>query len=183
MLIAFPWHLTWNLNMPRGQKSAIRVLFASGIVCIFIATLRAAQITANTIKTHATMDGTWLAVWGMAETAAGKIVIYPSRLCHKKQLNTNSAAVIIGLCPSFAILIRATRKNNKKRSNDGGVFSFHFPTIGSAPTHPKLKKDPNAIDSLWTNTHVSQEELATKQDGMSITTTVHQDNESCGIAR
>ncbi|KAE8827254.1 hypothetical protein PTNB85_08607 [Pyrenophora teres f. teres] len=108
------------------------------------------------------MDGTWLAVWGMAETAV---------------------AVIIGLCPSFAILIRATRKNNKKRSNDGGVFSFHFPTIGSAPTRPKLKKDPNAIDSLWTNTHVSQEELATKQDGMSITTTVHQDNESCGIAR
>ncbi|KAI2478373.1 hypothetical protein Ptr902_09986 [Pyrenophora tritici-repentis] len=48
--------------MPRGQKTAIRVLFASGIVCIFIATLRAAQITANTIKTHATMDGTWLAV-------------------------------------------------------------------------------------------------------------------------
>ncbi|EDU49508.1 hypothetical protein PtrSN002B_009749 [Pyrenophora tritici-repentis] len=126
--------------MPRGQKTAIRVLFASGIVCIFIATLRAAQITANTIKTHATMD-----------------------------------AIIIGVCPSFAIIIRATRKNNKNPSNDGGVFSFHLPTIGSAPTRPKPKKDPN--------THGSQNELATKPDSASITTTVHQDNESFGVAR
>jgi hypothetical protein len=54
--------------MPRGQKPA---LFAFGVVCIFIATLRAAQTTENTTKTHATMDGTWLAVWGMVETAVG----------------------------------------------------------------------------------------------------------------
>jgi len=75
--------------MPRGQKSAIRVLFASGVVCIFIATLRAAQITANTIKTRATMDGTWLAVWGMVETAVGKIIIYALPLPHEKPSDTN----------------------------------------------------------------------------------------------
>jgi len=75
--------------MPRGQKSAIRVLFASGVVCIFIATLRAAQITANTIKTHATMDGTWLAVWGMAETAVGRIIIFALLLPHGKPFNTD----------------------------------------------------------------------------------------------
>lgn len=36
-----------------------------------ISTLRATQITANTIKTDADTDGTWLAVWGMAECAVG----------------------------------------------------------------------------------------------------------------
>ncbi|KAI2478372.1 hypothetical protein Ptr902_09985 [Pyrenophora tritici-repentis] len=86
-----------------------------------------------------------------------------------------AVAIIIGVCPSFAIIIRATRKNNKKPSNDGGVFSFHLPTISSAPTRPKPKKDPN--------THGSQDELATKPDSASITTTVHQDNESFGVAR
>lgn len=70
--------------MPRGQKTAIRVLFASGVVCIFIATLRAAQITAHTIKTHATMDGTWLAVWGMAETAVGKFTLLSFAIVSQK---------------------------------------------------------------------------------------------------
>ncbi|KAI4954624.1 hypothetical protein J4E86_005934 [Alternaria arbusti] len=45
------------------------VLFASGVFCILIATLRAANVTAQTIRTGKTMDGTWLAVWSMAETA------------------------------------------------------------------------------------------------------------------
>lgn len=47
------------------------MLFGSGVLCIFIATLRAAQITANTIRTKDPVDGTWLAVWGMAESAIG----------------------------------------------------------------------------------------------------------------
>jgi len=58
--------------MPRTQKTAIMVLFASGVFCILIATLRAANVTAQTIRTGKTMDGTWLAVWSMAETAVGK---------------------------------------------------------------------------------------------------------------
>jgi hypothetical protein len=47
------------------------VLFASGVLCILIATLRAANVTAHTIRTGKTMDGTWLAVWSMAETSVG----------------------------------------------------------------------------------------------------------------
>lgn len=91
---------------------------------------------------------------------------------------------MIGLCPSFAVLIRATRKNDKKPSDKGEGFSFHLPTIGSTSTRPKRKnKDPNAIDSLWTGTHGSQEELALKQDGISVITTVHNDNESFGVAK
>jgi hypothetical protein len=64
-------HLTWSLQMPRGQKVALLLLFSSGVCCIIIATLRAAQITANTLRTHAALDGTWLTVWSMVESAVG----------------------------------------------------------------------------------------------------------------
>lgn len=57
------------------DRSGIHALFASALVCIMIATLRAAQITANTIRTDADTDGTWLAVWGMAECAVGKSLV------------------------------------------------------------------------------------------------------------
>lgn len=67
--------------MPKRQKSGLLTLFASGVVCIVIATLRAAQITANTIKTNATIDGTWLAVWGMVESAVGTRPSHFSKMC------------------------------------------------------------------------------------------------------
>jgi hypothetical protein len=58
--------------MLRRQKAALMALFASGVLCILIATLRAANVTAHAISTGKAMDGTWLAVWSMAETAVGK---------------------------------------------------------------------------------------------------------------
>ncbi|KAH6865546.1 hypothetical protein BKA58DRAFT_223429 [Alternaria rosae] len=145
MLIVFPLHLTWNLQMPRRQKIAIMVLFASGVFCILIATLRAANVTARTIRTGKTMDGTWLAVWSMAETAV---------------------AILIGLCPSFAILINA----NRRTTHNANGWGFNLRTIGSASTRPKPKAT-NALDTFWTNIHGSQEELAGKQDSASVTTT------------
>ncbi|KAF1832864.1 hypothetical protein BDW02DRAFT_502040, partial [Decorospora gaudefroyi] len=143
-----------------GQKSALMVLFASGVVCIFIAILRAANITANTIETNALMDGTWLAVWGMIETAV---------------------AVIIGLCPSFASLIRATRKTTKKPAyNVGGYVNqdgqgFQLQTIGSTSRRAKKKKSgTDDMSTFWTDAHGSQEELAgdNQHDGISVPTTM-----------
>lgn len=110
--------------MPRGQKSAIMALFASGLFCIFIATLRGAQITVNTIRTNAPTDGTWLALWGMVECAI---------------------AVIIGCSPSFAVLINATRKSSKKPSYNADGYlkqseDVRLRTIGSMTTRSKNKK-------------------------------------------
>ena len=67
-----PWKLTDGLG--------INALFASAVLCIMISTLRAAQITANTINTDADTDGTWLAVWGMAECAVGTSAVLHSTI-------------------------------------------------------------------------------------------------------
>ncbi|RMZ68760.1 cfem domain-containing [Pyrenophora seminiperda CCB06] len=101
---------------------SINMLFASAVLCIIIATLRAAQITSNTIRTNADTDGTWLAVWGMAECAV---------------------AVIIGLTPSFAILFRADRKP------DDNIDEVQLTTIGGSGGSGGKNKRP--MDSLLVN--------------------------------
>jgi hypothetical protein len=55
-------------------------------------------------------------------------------------------------------------------------------TIGSASIRPK-QKAPDEVSTFWTDVHGSQEELAGKQDGVSVTTTVQQDEEGLGVAR
>ncbi|KAJ8114400.1 hypothetical protein OPT61_g3714 [Boeremia exigua] len=172
VVIAFPLHLTWNVRMPRAQKLAINALFTSGVVCIFIATLRAAQITANTIKTKAPTDGTWLALWGMVECAIG----WPLCPGTVSELADFNLAVIIGCCPSFAVLINAKRKSYKKPSYNTGVYDEHpenvkLRTIGSQTTRIKTARLRSEItDSLWIDDHSSQEELATSHSGINIST-------------
>ncbi|KAH7086564.1 hypothetical protein FB567DRAFT_472278, partial [Paraphoma chrysanthemicola] len=150
-LIGFPMHLTWGVQLPRGQKVGLLVLFATGVMCVFIATLRAAQVTANTLETNALMDGTWLAVWGMVETAV---------------------AVVIGLCPSFAILIRSRRERTKKASYNASGYikqdgqDFQLQTIGSASVPMKGNR------TFWSDVHSSQEELAGHQNSIEVFTTI-----------
>ena len=143
-------------------------LFASGIVCIFIATLRAAQITANTIKTNTPTDGTWLTLWGMVECAI---------------------AIIIDCRPSFAVLINATRKSSKKPSSDANGYvkqseDVRLRTVGSMTTRSR-NKNPGleTTDSLWVDVHSSQEELAANHDGIIVSTNVKRDEYSSGSTK
>ncbi|KAF2030478.1 hypothetical protein EK21DRAFT_100358 [Setomelanomma holmii] len=141
-------HLTWNLQLSRGRKVALLMLFASGVACIIIATLRAAQVTANTIRTNATMDGT---------------------------LANIPSAVIIGLCPSFAILMRATRQRTKKTSYNAAGYvkqngqKFQLQTIGNKSVQTKGNR------TFWTEVSSSQEELAGRRDTISVSTTIQHD--------
>lgn len=143
-------------------------LFGSGIVCILIATLRAAQITVNTIKTNAPTDGTWLALWGMVECAI---------------------AVIIGCCPSSAVLINASRKSSKMPSHDANGYVkqsevVQLRTIGSITTRSRTKKlGLETTDSPWVDVHSSQEELARNHDGIMESTTVRRDEHLSGSAQ
>ncbi|RAR12577.1 cfem domain-containing protein [Stemphylium lycopersici] len=134
---------------------SIHALFASALVCIMIATLRAAQITANTIRTDADTDGTWLAVWGMAECAV---------------------AVVIGLTPSFAILIRTNRKEIKTSGHDDG--EFQLTTIGGSGGTGNKKR---ALD-IWISFDNSQEGLARRQDAASFTADSYDDGSRPGTA-
>jgi len=54
--------------------------------------------------------------------------------------------------------------------------------MGSASTRPKPKA-PTELDTFWTNIHGSEEELAGKQDSVSVATTADQDEEGPVMAR
>jgi hypothetical protein len=58
--------------MARVKKFGVMGLFATGTVCVVIATVRVAQITRNVYKYGQGIDGTWLAIWGMVECSIGK---------------------------------------------------------------------------------------------------------------
>ena len=66
--------------MARSKKIGVIGLFATGAVCIIIATLRVAQITHNVRKYGKGIDGTWLAIWGMVECSIGKQTLVPASL-------------------------------------------------------------------------------------------------------
>jgi hypothetical protein len=169
--------------MPRRKKVGIITLFASGILCIIIATLRAAQITSNTIRTNADTDGTWLAVWGMAECAVGPSLRQSSSM----MCSTDPVpAVVIGLTPSFAILIHVRRNNSKSPYNrneyvkqDGQEFQLQ--TIGgSGGPWTRSRRRPT---DTWIDLKDSQEELAGKTDNVSVSTSMRYDEESLGTAK
>ncbi|KNG50943.1 cfem domain-containing protein [Stemphylium lycopersici] len=147
--------LFWHPVQMLIDRSGIHALFASALVCIMIATLRAAQITANTIRTDADTDGTWLAVWGMAECAV---------------------AVVIGLAPSFAILIRANRKEIKTSGHDDG--EIQLTTIGGSGGTGNKKR---ALD-IWVSFDNSQEGLARRQDAASFTADHYDEGSRPGTA-
>lgn len=72
LVMALPIRLVWNLQMPRSKKIGVIGLFATGAVCIVMATVRVARITQNVYQYNMGIDGTWLAIWGMIECSIGE---------------------------------------------------------------------------------------------------------------
>jgi hypothetical protein len=93
-----------------------------------------------------------------------------------------SIAVVIGLTPSFAVLVRAGRNALKKPDHmQQEGQGIELTTIGgSGGSGNRHKKRPL---ETWRIVSDSQEELATRQDAASVTTSTHHDEESLGIAR
>lgn len=160
-----PIRLVWNLQVPRGQKIAIIALFASGFICIGFATLRVVQIGRQAGDQHAP-NPTWLALWTVVET---------------------SIAICIGCSPSFAILNRSI--GTSQISYDAQGYRRH---TGSRSGGSQLRPDVIRLnhvsveagrsrttrkDPCWDDTRSSQEALAGDNKGITVTTTVHQDNE------
>lgn len=66
-----PIRLTWNLQMPRGQKIGVFILFGTGFICIAFATLRVVQIGVEGGKV-VSPDPRWMSLWTVVETSMGK---------------------------------------------------------------------------------------------------------------
>jgi hypothetical protein len=67
-----PFHLTWSLQMPRGQKTGIFVLFGSGFVCIIFATLRVIKLGVDGTGKATMPEPKWMLLWTVLETSMGK---------------------------------------------------------------------------------------------------------------
>ncbi|KAF3043676.1 hypothetical protein E8E12_006132 [Didymella heteroderae] len=72
MVMILPFHLTWNLQMPRGQKTGIFVLFGSGFVCITFATLRVIKLGVDGTGKATMPEPKWMLLWTVLETSMGK---------------------------------------------------------------------------------------------------------------
>jgi hypothetical protein len=92
---------------------------------------------------------------------------------------THWTAVVIGLTPSFAVLIRAGRNAIRGPHQEGQ--EVQLTTIGGSGGSGERKKK-NHIE-IWLGMSDSQEELATKQDAVSVATSAHHEEESLGFAR
>ncbi|EUC49163.1 hypothetical protein COCMIDRAFT_33424 [Bipolaris oryzae ATCC 44560] len=93
LFMFLPFRITWNLRLPRIQKTAIFVLFGSGWICILFATLRVVQVSTNN-GTPKIPDPKWLQMWTIIET---------------------SMAVMIGCGPAYNALCPRCRAQNAQR--------------------------------------------------------------------
>lgn len=57
-----PFRLTWNLQMPKGQKIGVFILFGSGFIVILFATLRVVQLGVENGKTRMP-EPKWMLMW------------------------------------------------------------------------------------------------------------------------
>lgn len=106
--MALPMRLAWNLQMPRSKKIGVILIFGTAIVCIVVATVRAAQVTYNINKAPSSWTSSkWLAIWGMAEASTGNLSRIKRFSVFALLLTQRLTAVIIGFSPAFATLIRA----------------------------------------------------------------------------
>jgi hypothetical protein len=98
--MGLPIKLTWNLKMVRNKKIAIRLLFASGVVCIMFAILRVAQVAINAAKPEAhaqPLDPTWLAIWGMVECSIGRFNLLLMYMMMLTKVKPSSSAAALPL--------------------------------------------------------------------------------------
>jgi hypothetical protein len=163
-VMLLPIRLVWNLQVPRSQKIAIVAFFASGFICIAFATLRVVQIGRQASDQHAP-NPTWLALWTVIET---------------------SIAICIGCSPTFAVLCRSIRPS--QISYDAQGYRRHTESrSGGSQLRPDLirmnqisveagRSRTTRKDPYWDDTRSSQEALAADNKGITVTTTVHQDN-------
>jgi hypothetical protein len=70
MVMSLPIRLLWNLQMPRREKLGVGILFGSGFVCIFFATLRIVQIGFADGKSQAPKPE-WQIIWTVVEASTG----------------------------------------------------------------------------------------------------------------
>lgn len=151
-----PFHLTWNLQMGRGQKTGIFILFGSGFICILFATLRVIKLGVDATGKATMPEPKWMLLWTVLET---------------------SMAVIIGCSPAFAVIIRKHFQTRNASSNGREYHTQH-----SASGNVKLKSMGTSSGrpkhtSIWDDGHSSQEALAKDGGRVSVTTSSHQGGE------
>ncbi|KAG9201969.1 hypothetical protein G6514_005164 [Epicoccum nigrum] len=153
MVMILPFHLTWNLQMSRGQKTGIFILFGTGFICILFATLRVIKLGVDGTGKPQMPEPKWMLLWTVLET---------------------SMAVIIGCSPAFAVIIRKHFQTRNASSRDQGYHTasgdVNMKSMGSA-TRPRRAGNT----SIWEDGHSSQEALAKDDGKISVTTTIHQD--------
>lgn len=148
-----PFHLTWNLQMGRGQKTGIFILFGSGFICILFATLRVIKLGVDGTGKTRMPEPKWMLLWTVLET---------------------SMAVIIGCSPAFAVIIRKAFQTRNESSRDQGHHTVsgdvNMTSMGSV-RRPRRASNT----SIWEDGNSSQEALAKDDGKISVTTTIHQD--------
>ncbi|CAI9628127.1 unnamed protein product [Alternaria burnsii] len=164
MIMALPIKLVWNLQMVRVQKVAVIALFASGIVCMAFATLRVVQIGIKSENSTAPSP-TWLALWTIVE---------------------NAIAICIGCCPAFAILYRSSHTPHISYDTNGYVRHNQSQSSTNGNHRETIKMNSMKVgagrerelrhDTFWNDTRSSQEELATDNETIVVTTTLQQDD-------
>src|SRR5690242_6995852 len=103
-----PFHLTWNLQMPRGQKIGIFILFGSGFICILFATLRVVKLGVDGSGKVTMPEPKWMLMWTVLET---------------------SMAVIIGCSPAFAAVVNK-HWQTRNASHSGRIYNTRPSTSG-----------------------------------------------------
>lgn len=166
-VIFLQMRLVWNLQMARGQKIGVIVLFASGFVCVGFATLRVIQI-GITIGSKEGLLPSWIALWTVVEGAM---------------------VIVIGCCPAFAILFhkRAPQKSydtNGYLRHDQSTLGMDRRNTDAIKMKPVLHGTSGAQilkSSAASYDNSSQEELAAPSTGIMVTTTVEQEHRESQI--
>ena len=137
---------------------AICALFASGLICIALATIRVVQTGINDKGQATTPEPKWMWLWSVMEL---------------------SIAIIIGCCPAFAALISTQRqskrassrrylKYSRGSSSKTGGISLKLNTMISSK--PRTANE----DNLYGLEPGSQEELALSPSSITVTTELYQ---------
>lgn len=160
--------LVWNLQMARGQKIGVIVLFSTGFVCVGFATLRCIQIS-MTLGTMTGLVPAWIALWTVVE---GAIVI------------------VVGCCPAFAILFHAHRASHRSYDTNG-YWRHDQSRLASTRRNPDMiVMNPVAVGAgrahmmkgiAGRDDNSSREELAAHSKGIMVTTTVEQDHHESNV--
>ncbi len=169
----FPIRLTWNLRLPLSQKIGIMALFSSGLVCIASATLRALQLGLEGRQKTTTIQPYGMLLWTVVESSMGKD---PTLIVNTWQALslTLSVAIIVGCCPSFAVLIRKHINASKKSYGSEGYgaepMELNFKGSNNSSVGPP-KQGANAF--YWADRQDSQEGLTRNPGAIVVKTEIH----------